>query len=211
MAKANITAADGASTDTDTDLSETVKTTAELDNAPPAVDLSAATADPWTKVLIVAGATFDSKLADGRKVIVVQSTVRKKASDDFGHRNPSDHPEIAARAYPMGGDAYLKMDPEVEFGAIPAAAEILAFGGNIFQMTTAGFERQAPHVNVGPASPVYAAANVAWQRGARDIAVTGVSPEDAATLKLWFADADKRLRTATKDWKDTDAFSVSFV
>lgn len=86
--------------------------------------------------------------------------------------------------YPSGADTYLRYDPAVTFPT--DAPEILTMGENIQQNNFWGFTMQPGHLNVGPAHPAYAGANLAAQRGAIDIEIIGLTDAEKEKLRPFF-------------------------
>lgn len=138
----------------------------------------------WDKVLVVAGGSIPS--GEKRPVIVCETR-----DDKGGHH---DH------EYPKGGDLYLKIHgpaatdskgneiegkfDEPDFGPNEAAA--LVVGRNIEQGLLWGFSGIQGVVHVGPGHPAYAAANLAYLQGAKEIEIVGLSPYWKAKLQPWF-------------------------
>lgn len=128
------------------------------------------------KAVVVAGGT---NLPDAPIQIVVEG--RKFTVDDDGKITGA---ETKKSHYPTGAQTYLRYDPEVTFPK--DAAEVLTMGVDVFQHNFAGFTRQRGHLNVGPAHPAYAAANLAYQRGATDIEIVGLSDHEKERLQPYF-------------------------
>lgn len=127
-------------------------------------------------VIVVAGGSVPS--ADIK--IVVES--RKYATDADGVVTS----EVKKSHYPTGADTYVAYDPDVQFPK--DAAEVLVVGRDLQQHNFWGFTRQAGSVNVGPAHAAYVAANLAYQRGATDIEIIGLTDGEKALLKPFFDD-----------------------
>lgn len=149
--------------------------------------------DSWSSVLIVAGAPSRLPPGKDRKVIVVQSTQREEPAVDEEagglqgtHRNPS-LPAIVQKNYPKGADAYLRFDNAIDFGD---NQPVLTLGDNLRPAGSAGLARRMPYINIGPASPVYAAINYAILKGAGNITIDGLSKEEQLNLAPWLEHED---------------------
>lgn len=92
--------------------------------------------------------------------------------------------KVKQSGYPTGADTYLRYDPEVAFPR--SAPEVLTMGVDLAQGGFAGFARQDGVVNVGPAHPAYAAANLAFQRGATEIEIVGLTDAEKEKLRPYF-------------------------
>lgn len=90
------------------------------------------------------------------------------------------------RVYPKGADVYF--GNEADFGD---NKPVVALGRDIAQGLTAGFSNHPHFINVGPASPVYAAANLAYIHGARVIEIIGLTDKQKAQLAPWFEEATR--------------------
>lgn len=149
-------------------MPDAVNTAAAAEPEAPAVDEG----KHWAKTLIVVG-KGPIPAGNKRAVIVVEA---RSYDEDL-------KPTLMTSGYPDGADLYYRTDPEVKF---PAKANILTLGQNVKQATFWGFCPQMSHLNVGPASPAYGAANRAWQEGAKEIEITGLSTREKEQLKPWF-------------------------
>jgi hypothetical protein len=69
-------------------------------------------------------------------------------------------------------DLYYRTDETVEF---PAKATVVTLGVDVIQGLIWGFSPDPRWAHVGPGSPAYAAANIAYTRGARKIEISGLS------------------------------------
>lgn len=125
-----------------------------------------------TAVVVMAGASIPA--ADIK--IVVESRKYSGGSDD----QPLSV-EVKKTHYPAGADFYLRYDPEVQFPK--DAPEVLTMGDNVQQMNFRGFTRQVGMLNVGPAHPAFAAANLAYQHGATDITIVGLTDAEKELLR----------------------------
>jgi hypothetical protein len=150
----------------------------------PLVDLSPAAETTFAKVLVAAGSSYPPTLADGRKVIVPQTRARldkdPAAEGDYGHRHPSALPPHVKATYPKG-DVYLRFDAAIDFGAV-GAAPVYTLGRDFEQGGTSGLSEHPGALNVGPASPVFAAVDLAHKLGATDVIIHGLSTEEAQAL-----------------------------
>lgn len=140
--------------------------------------VEAPAADDWKRVLIVAGGRIPSNVSK-RKVIVVETRGALQRDGEGVITGPGD---LKTTGYPRGGDLYFRIDSSVEF---PADAEVLTLNENIRNKGASGFSARG--VKVGPTSPAYAGANLAWQRGATDIEISGLSKDEQEILAPWFA------------------------
>lgn len=157
------------------------KTTPEAEVDTPSAELdpgpSPVTLEPTAKrtaVVLVAGNTLPA--ADIR--IVVEG--RKYATDADGRVTGVD---LKKSNYPTGADFYLRYDPEVQF---PKDANVLTMGVDVQQFNFSGFTRQRGLLNVGPAHPAYAAANLAYQEGATHIEIVGLTDAEKEKLQPYF-------------------------
>lgn len=122
-------------------------------------------------------------------VIVVEAATLKKefAEGDEEKVTPiACERHVKRQGYPTGADVYLRYDPEVKFPA--DAAEVLTMGENVEQLYMSGFTRVPGHINVGPAHPAYAGANLAFQRGANHIQIVGLTDAEKEQLQPFFDD-----------------------
>lgn len=133
--------------------------------------------DSWKRALIVAGGRVPSNVGK-RKVVVVEQRGAPQRGADGEIVGPG---ELKTTGYPRGGDLYFRIDSSVEF---PADAEVLTLNENVRNKGGGGFSARG--VKVGPTSPAYAGANLAWQRGATDIEISGLSKDEQEALAPWF-------------------------
>lgn len=136
----------------------------------PAPSLTAPVEKSWSEVVVLANGSIGPK--EGRPVIVVET-------------RGDDGKLVDGRAYPTTGDLYYRTDPDVDFGIDPAKP-LLTLGVNLGQHGFKGFATKKNGVHVGPASPIYAAANLAFQRGATTIDVVGLTAAQKDQLAPWF-------------------------
>jgi hypothetical protein len=85
--------------------------------------------------------------------------------------------------YPAGADFYYRTDPEVEF---PKDSKVITLGEDVRQGAFAGFTLNKEFVNVGPASPVFGAANYLYQQGATEIEIVGLTDAEKERLRPYF-------------------------
>lgn len=130
--------------------------------------------DARKTAVIVAGGSTIPKAAIS---IVVQS--QRYSTDEEGNTSV----EVKKSHYPAGADVYLRYDPEVQF---PKDAEVLTIGDNVQQGNFWGFTRQRGALNVGPAHPAYAGANLAYQMGATHIEIVGLTEAEKERLQVYF-------------------------
>lgn len=124
----------------------------------------------WDRVLVNAGAK--SIPADGRRVIVAEAMVE---ADKSGVRASK------TSGYPKDADLYLRVNPELDFGV---DAEVITLGVEARAKGVGGFAVRG--LAVGNGHPAYPAANLAWQRGAKDIVIAGLTKADQEALAPFF-------------------------
>lgn len=129
--------------------------------------------------LIIAGGKIPP--GDTRPVIVVE---QRGAPTTTPAASPEGEPvvtqgEIKLTGYPTKAALYLRVTPEVEFSG---DAPVLTVGQEIKQMGFWGFAPETGKVHVGP-HPAWAAANIAWQKGATDIEIAGLTDDEKARLQ----------------------------
>lgn len=129
----------------------------------------------WSKVLIVAAGDIPSK--EKRPVIVVETR------DDKGHLEKG-------RTYPTKGAVYYRTSEEVDFG--DKRSPVVTLGVDVRQGALWGLSEAPDFIAVGPASPVYGAINLAFQRGARKIEVSGLTDAQKAQLEPWLTHLRER-------------------
>ena len=132
---------------------------------------TAAKALSWDSVLINAGAKTIP--APGRRIIVAEAM---SEADKDGVRASK------TTGYPKDADLYLRANPALDFNT---DAPVLTLGEDVRVSGSGGFSLRG--LRIGPGLPAYAAANLAWQRGAKDIAIAGLSKADQDVLAPWFA------------------------
>lgn len=162
-------------------------------DAAPSVGLTSPAAVPPTPVveaadgkkrwLVVAGGNIPA--GDTRPVIVVEhrgpAKVTKAANE--GEPDVVEAGETKLSGYPTKADYYLRISPEVEF---KGDGPVVTVGQTVIQNGTWGFSGINGGLHVGPAHPAYAAANLAWQKGATDIEIVGLSAAEKEHLAPWF-------------------------
>lgn len=133
-------------------------------------EVAAPAPSKWAKALVVAGG---GAIPAGEKRGVVVCEVRADdGSDAQGIR------------YPQGADLYFRMTPATDFG--PKSAGALTLGANVEQGLLQGFSVIPGIVNIGPAHPAYAAANLAALQGATEVEIQGLSALWKSRLQPWF-------------------------
>lgn len=152
----------------DTDVQEPAPPAAPETPAPPEDPIEA---KKWKKTLVVASGRIPTN--ETRAVIIVED----RGVDAEGNQT------LKTEGYPTKGDLYYRTVEDVNF---PDKADVITLTKDVFQGLLWGFSPSPRYVNVGPASPVYAAANIAWQRGAEEIEIIGLSDAQKAHLKPWF-------------------------
>lgn len=133
----------------------------------------------WTKVLVVAGGSIPS--GEKRPVIVVERQTPPTV-DDKGA--VTEEAKIKRDGYPTKGDIYIRSDLDTKMP--DDAAEVLTFGVNLGIGGNGGFNSARGLVNYGPVSPTYAAVNVAIQRGAKQVEISGATKAEQERLDVWF-------------------------
>lgn len=136
----------------------------------------------WRRTLIVAGGGSIPGNVGRRKVIVTEHR-GDAAYDDAGVKTADG--ELKTGRYAKGADLYYRTDASVEF---PEDGAVHTLGDTVRVKGVGGFADRGG-VRTGPGHPAYAAANLAYQQGARDIEIAGVSKADQETLSTWFASA----------------------
>lgn len=147
----------------------------------------------WDKTLIIAGG---GRLGanEKRAVIVTEAriytlydTLDEAAKDGIhatdGSTMAVKKVELKLDGYATKADLYYRTDPDVQFGG---DAPVLTLGVNVEQGLFWGFSPEPRWVHVGPAHPAYAAANLAWQRGAKEIEIVGLSDFEKSKLQPYF-------------------------
>lgn len=132
----------------------------------------------WTNTTVVANGPIPS----GAKPVIVVETRTDDGDLD------------ASRQYPAGADLYFRYSAHETLQGVDPGAQMHTLGATVMQGGFAGLNDHAQLVNVGPASPIYAAVNVAYKNGAKTVTIVGASPQQQAQLKPWFANplvADK--------------------
>jgi len=120
----------------------------------------------WSKAAVIASAT--SPAISGYRSVVVEQIV--------------DGASVLS-GYLDGADLYYRVNPEVDFGD---ATGVLTLGVTVRCDGNGGFCLANEGVRVGGGEPAYAGANLAYQRGAREILIVGATDEDRAKLSVWF-------------------------
>jgi len=123
----------------------------------------------WSSVVIVAAGA--PAPGEKRPVIVIET-------------RGDDGKLIETRTYPAG-DLYYRTDPSIGLGADPAK-EVVTLGVDVGQSGFGSFSTNPNNIHVGPASPVFGAANLAFLRGAMTIDILGLTPAQKIGLRPWF-------------------------
>lgn len=138
----------------------------------------------WAKVVIVSDAPERLPAHKDAKVIIAE---RRTQPDEQG-LGAGGFDETAE--YSGNGDAYVgyaRVNEPGEAEAIfpKAKAPVFLMGQNVKQFGLGGLSRQAGYLSVGPAHPVYVAVNLAHQKGAKEVEITGLTDHDKAVLSPW--------------------------
>lgn len=154
--------------------------TPEMPADEPEID---AGAPDWTKgaVIIAGGAGVTLAKTDKRVVIVVES---------YGDPKEGEQAERKVTGYPKG-DVYLRFDEETVF---PDNAPALTIGADFRQGGFWGFSPSELFLNTGPSHPAYAAANLAWLRGATDIEIHGLTKFQKERMEPFLKDLKDRAK-----------------
>jgi len=139
----------------------------------------------WSKVTIVANRK-GLPSGDLGKTIVIQAFDAPKEGEAA---QPSD------TTYPAKADAYLGYAPSplpadgntaaAVFGPAAENAQVFLLGDNVRQGGFRDLATQPGFLNVGPAHPAYAAVNLAFQMGARDVRIVGLREDEVERLRPW--------------------------
>lgn len=167
-----------AAEDTATEVvTEDAAAAVEVDLAP-AAELEEAPQLHKTKAVVIVGNhRFPSDRSD---TLVIVTEERKITMSDDGEAVKDV--QLKTSGYPSGADLYYRTDAAVEF---PHNAQVLTLGVDVQQGMLWGFSPDVAWVHVGPASPAYAAANLAWQRGATEIEIIGLDDREKAQLQAF--------------------------
>jgi hypothetical protein len=111
---------------------------------------------------------------DGRLTIVCES-------------RPGGQPTTSG--YAAGADLYFRTDDSVVF---PKKARVVTFGVDATQGPARDFSSQAGVLNFAGAHPAYAAANLAFQNGATEIEVVGLTDAEKQNLRPSFDELPDR-------------------
>jgi hypothetical protein len=130
------------------------------------------------KAVVVAGGNSVPK-AD--YVVVVEAATIKMPTEDTPFERT-----VKKSHYPTGANVYLRYDPDVKFPA--DAPEVLTMGRDVEQLYFRGFTRAIGFLNVGPAHPAFAGANLAYQRGATEIEIVGLTDAEKEKLQPYIDD-----------------------
>lgn len=136
------------------------------------------TSSGWNRVVIVAGGSIPDKIGNAR-VIVVEQRSAAKFDEKTGEKLSGG--EVRASGYPKDADLYYRTDDTAQF---PDGAEIVTLGDTVASKGVGGFSTRG--LRVGPGHAAYAAANLAFQRGAKEIQISGLKSADQDLLQPWF-------------------------
>lgn len=131
----------------------------------------------WSRVLIVAAGTIKSP--GNRNVIVAEYRAPPKIEGPEDNQVATQG-ELKTSGYPKDADAYYRTDDAVTF---PEGAPVYTLGANIRPAGVGGFARRG--LSTGPGLSAYAAANLAWQLGAKDIEISGLTKAEQAQMQPW--------------------------
>lgn len=158
-----------------------------------AADLQTAEPAKKMKAVVIAGG---STIPKADLVVVVQTQTFKPGKDakpatETEAAEPGEPAVVTIKKshYPSGGHVYLRFEDDVQFPA--DAPEVLTLGKNVEQLYMRGFTRAIGYLNVGPAHPAFAAANLAYQRGATEIEIVGLGDAEKEKLQPWFDELPK--------------------
>lgn len=137
----------------------------------------------WEKVVVVAGAPERLPAHKDAKVIIAE---HRTQPDDKG----VGAGQFAEASYSPNADAYVghyQTDDKGVRREIFAGAKgpVFLIGENVKQFGLGGVSRQPGYLSVGPGHSVYAAVNLALQKGAKEVQVTGLSDHDKAIVGPW--------------------------
>lgn len=142
----------------------------------------------WSKgALIIVGKHPIAK--DEKRPIIVVEEWSDPTIDESGHTPAGEEGRVKADDYPTRGDLYVRTTEDVTF---PDKAPVVMIGGtgpnDVQQLAPWGFSPDPRWVCVGPGHPWFAAANIAWQRGARDIEIVGLTDLQKERLQPFIDD-----------------------
>ena len=142
------------------------------------------TGNPWSQfgALVVAGGPVPADLG-GRKVIAVE---RRLPTYDRDKVLTGSIADTDLSHYPAKADVFIRYDEDCP---VPPGAQPFTMGVDLIQFGFSGMSPRRGAVCVGPASAVYAAVNVAYLEGARDVKVIGLTEAERDQLAPWFATA----------------------
>lgn len=142
-------------------------------------------ANEWEKVVIVTNAPERLPAHKEAKVIIAE---RRTQPDEKG-LGAGQHD--AEAVYSKNADAYVghaQFDKDGgEINVFPDASgkPVFLIGGNVRQFGLGGVSRQPGFLSVGPGSSIVAAANLALQKGAKEVRITGMTDHDKAIVGPW--------------------------
>ncbi len=148
-------------------------------NAEPAPDSD----KDWSSVLIICGGAIPA--SEKRPVIVAERSIPPVFDKDGAVKEPA---KIKQTDYPAGADVYIRSVLDTPMPK--TAKEILTWGVNVGVAGAGGCTKTPGLLCTGPAMPAYSAVNLAIQRGATKIELSGLSDWEKDRLQPWF-DAKK--------------------
>lgn len=174
----------------ESDVADEQRALAEENDRVEAEQAEAASPDEgWEKAVIVARGRIPAD-ASG-PVIVVQTSERQEVKASHRHTGLG---AIKDSTYPKSAALYFAIGDEAQFGdRSPVARAGVRGRGNVAVFGYNKFSLRPGTVNVGPASPVYAAANYAYNKGARSIEIVGLKPDEITALRPWFDEVSAQL------------------
>lgn len=140
--------------------------------------------DDWAEVVVVADAPERLPAHKGAKVIMAE---RRTQPDDKGQGAGRFDTEAK---YSKNADAYVG-HYDVDEGGQPrdifpeAGGPVFLIGQNVKQFGLGGVSRQNGFLSVGPGSSIVAAVNLALQKGAKRVTVSGMTDHDKAIVGPW--------------------------
>lgn len=128
-------------------------------------------AKDWSSAIVIVG---PGQVAQKEKRPVIVCELR----DDAGKL-------VEPTVYIADADLYYRTDPAIDFGEVNGP--IVTLGQDVLQLGMWGMTGDPRYVCVGPASPAYGAANLAYARGAKAVEIRGLTAAQKAQLEPWFA------------------------
>lgn len=131
----------------------------------------------WNKVVVVAGGRIPANVGR-RRVIVAESRGSATTDEKTGVVTAG---ELKTSGYPKDADLYYRSDSSVEF---PEGASIYTLSDNVRASGFGGFSSRGS-VRLGNTHPAYAAANLAYHRGAKEIEIVGLKEDEKEAMRPW--------------------------